>query len=138
MTKRDFLSTEKLEKNITNRKVFINKDKVTWLQTKHIEIMKEHLHSIYMQCFEQDVQELNIGKKIRGKLLPLNAELLVPLWPDGKPIHQAKLNDLQSMRHLIPEDCWPFYEGLKGIRDSSDEDIDGFGPELDFDMEEAF
>ncbi|KAF9411133.1 hypothetical protein HW555_009995 [Spodoptera exigua] len=57
------------------------------------------------------------------------------LWPQGKAIPQAKLEDLRSMYSLIPEDCHAFYDSLKGNSCIS-EYVDGYGPSLDFDLEE--
>ncbi|KAF9407526.1 hypothetical protein HW555_012482 [Spodoptera exigua] len=53
----------------------------------------------------------------------------------GKAIPQAKLEYLRSMYSLIPEDCHAFYDSLKGNSCIS-EYVDGYGPSLDFDLEE--
>lgn len=112
---KDFVSIEKLEKNITNRKVFINKVKVNWLTTKNIQIRKD-VHSVFMSSGNnEEYQELYIGRKFKGSVLPLCSEFLIP-WPDGKPITQAKLDDLKSMFNLIPEDCLSFYKKPAGYR----------------------
>lgn len=135
MEKEDFVSTEKLEKNITNRKMFINKVKVNWLKTKHIQIRKDNVHSVFMSSDNnEEYQELYIGRKFKGSALPLCSELLIPLWPDGKPITQAKLDDLKSMFSLIPEDCLSFYKNLQGIE--GPDYIEGFAGEQDFEFEE--
>ncbi|XP_047518759.1 uncharacterized protein LOC125058680 [Pieris napi] len=135
MKRNDFVSTEKLEKNITNRKMFVNKVKVNWLKTKHIQLRKENEHSFFMKTDDNEhYQELHIGRKYKGSLLPLSAELLVPLWPEGKPITQAKLNDLKSMFNLIPEDCLLFYKNLKGME--GPDFIEGFSGEADYELED--
>lgn len=130
----DFMSTEKLEKNITNRKTFNNKVKVNWLKTKHIQIRKDDIHSVFMKSDTEQYQELNIGRKVKGSVLPLNSQLLTPLWPNGKPITQAKLDDLKSLFNFIPEDCLNFYRNLKGME--GPDFIEGFSGHQDFDLEE--
>ncbi|XP_022816992.1 uncharacterized protein LOC111349897 [Spodoptera litura] len=135
MEKEDFVSTEKLEKNITNRKLFVNKLKVNWLRTKHIQLRKDNVHSIFMRSDDiEEYQELYIGRKFKGSMLPLSSELLIPLWPDGKPITQAKLNDIKSMFNLIPEDCLSFYKNLQGME--GPDYVEGFSGGQDFNFED--
>ena len=78
---------------------------------------------------------LILKKKIKGKPIDISQHDLILLWPNGKEIPQAKLNDLMSMLDLIPRDCHVFYKSLKG-NDNMVEDIDGYG-ELDFVPEET-
>lgn len=49
MAQENFLSSKNIEKNIVNRKTFINKEKINWLQTKVIVIKKEHMYIVYMK-----------------------------------------------------------------------------------------
>lgn len=132
MDSQNFWSTEKLEKNITNRKTTIDKNKINWLKIRKIMLKKNKLYSFFMATEpDGDYVEVSIEKKTKGTSFPLNTELLTPLWPNGKEIAQAKLND-----HLIPSDCKRFYENLKGNPNLID-DIDGFGVpdfELQFDF----
>lgn len=136
MQKIDFYSIEKIEKNIMNRKKFTDKSKVNWLSTKEIKIEKDKMFSIFMRSsLEEDFKELLIDKKVKGEVRPIKKSDLCLLWPNGKPIAPPKLADLQSMYQFIPEDCLQFYRTLK----SSDEiidDIDGFGREPDFDIQD--
>ncbi|CAH1634676.1 unnamed protein product [Spodoptera littoralis] len=132
MQMKDFVSTSKIEKKIVNRKTFISKEKVNWLKTKEICIKKNFKHSIFMKI-DGVVKELNIEKKVRGKVLDISEDDFNYLWPDGKEIAQAKLDDLTSMFHLIPKDCLDFYKFLKGKE--SEEDVDGYGAEPDFEVE---
>ncbi|KAF9418473.1 hypothetical protein HW555_004761 [Spodoptera exigua] len=60
--------------------------------------------------------------------------LMAPLWPTGKPVPDAKLKDLKSMLHLIPQDSHDFYVKLTGNEDTED-DIDGFSGQPDFELE---
>lgn len=59
MNKADFYSTEKLEKNTTNRKKFTDKTKVNWIKTKEIRIEKEKVFSIFMKPSLEDIQGIN-------------------------------------------------------------------------------
>lgn len=136
MKKNDFMSTKNLEKNTVNRKLFITKEKVNWLKTKQILIDKENKFIIFMKtAMDAAFSQLNIEKKIKGKPIDISQHDLILLWPNGKEIPQAKLNDLMSMLDLIPRDCHVFYKSLKG-NDNMVEDIDGYG-ELDFVPEET-
>lgn len=133
MQKQDFISVSKFEKKIVSRKTFTTKEKVNWLRTKEILLKKEAEHSIFMKSVDRPFQELDIGKKIKGMYLPISEEDFVLLWPNGKEIAQAKLNDLTSMFELIPKDCLGFYKSLKGNMNVVD-DVDGFGCEPDFEI----
>lgn len=136
MNKADFYSTEKLEKNTTNRKKFTDKTKVNWIKTKEIRIEKEKVFSIFMKpSLEEDYKELTIEKKVKGETRNINMSDFCLLWPDGKAIAPAKLADLQSMYQYIPEDCHKFYKNLKSMEGMID-DVDGFGGEPDFEMQE--
>ncbi|KAF9791441.1 hypothetical protein SFRURICE_014779 [Spodoptera frugiperda] len=44
-----------------------------------------------------------------------------PLWPTGKLVSEAKLKDLKSMLHLIPQDSYDFYVKLVGQDDIEDD-----------------
>lgn len=135
MKTEDFLGTKKIEKKIVNRKICTNKDKVNWLKTKQILLKKEEKYLITMTLESGDIKELDLSKKIKGITIQFTEEDFEVLWPQGKAIPQAKLEDLRSMYNLIPEDCQEFYNTLKG-NSSINEDVDGYGPTLDFDLED--
>ncbi|CAH0587826.1 unnamed protein product [Chrysodeixis includens] len=136
MEKKDFFSTKKIEKNIVNRKVFLDKTKVNWLITKEILIKKEEKFVIFMKTQnEEKFKELNIEKKIKGKSLEISDNDFTLLWPNGKEIPQPKLDDLKSIFDFIPKDCLDFYKSLRG-NPSLHDDIDGFGGEPDFAQEQ--
>lgn len=61
-------------------------------------------------------------------------EDLTLLWPNGKEIPQAKLDNLKSMFDLIPKDCLPFYKSLRGNENIMN-DVDGFGDSVDFSID---
>lgn len=136
MTKTDFLSTTKLEKKIINRKKFTDSSKVSWLHTKEIKLDKDKMFSIFMRStLEDDFNELKIDKRIKRELQYIKESDFCLLWPNGKPIAPAKLVDLQSMYHYIPEDCLQFYRTLQSSEEATD-DVDGFGGVPDFEVQE--
>lgn len=136
MTKNDFKSTEKLERNTINRNKFTDKSKINWLKTQEIKIEKDKKYSLFMrQSLKEDFKELNIDKNIKGNVLEINKNDLCLLWPEGKPISPAKLNDLQSLFPYIPEDCIEFYKALRSS-EGIIEDVDGYCGSLDFEIEE--
>lgn len=136
MTKTDFLSTTKLEKKIINSKKFTDSSKVSWLHTKEIKLDKDKMFSIFMRStLEDDFNELKIDKRIKRELQYIKEFDFCLLWPNGKPIAPAKLVDLQSMYHYIPEDCLQFYRTLQSSEEATD-DVDGFGGVPDFKIQE--
>lgn len=62
----------------------------------------------YYRNLDEDFAQVNLKKKKNAFLLP--KEMMEPLWPNGKPISEAKLNDLKSLLPLIPEDAQDFYK----------------------------
>ena len=57
-------------------------------------------------------------------------------WPNGKPIAEAKLQNLKEMMHLIPADALPFYKNLQGT--NIIEDVEGYNvnvEDLDFEVD---
>ncbi|CAH1646166.1 unnamed protein product [Spodoptera littoralis] len=140
MNNEQFLGCSNIEQGIVNRKVFRNKKKVNWLMTKEILLKKDFRYSIFMRIdFESEFDELFIKKRLGrggGEEVEIVMSELVQLWPDGKEIAQAKLNDLRSMEHLIPADCRAFYENLRG-NDQILDDLDGYGTIPDFELEET-
>jgi len=48
MNDEDFVSSEILEKKITNRKVSISGDKINWLQIRQIKLCRNHPFSLFV------------------------------------------------------------------------------------------
>ncbi|KAF0683858.1 Serine/threonine-protein phosphatase, partial [Aphis craccivora] len=139
MNKEDFVSTENLEKKITNRKVSESGDKINWLATRQIKLYRSKPFSIFMNSTlsVDNFVEVNMEKRCRGRqsTTPFPAEiLLTQLWPDGKEINKLKLEDIKSIMHLIPTDAHAFYSNLIG-NSVIDEDVGGFNEFLDFEIE---
>lgn len=140
MKPEDFLSTKQLEKAITNRKKSTEGDKVNWLKIRVVEVRKEKPMSLFVktELNQESFEEISVKKKGRQSHSENNrffSRQLQDLWPQGKPISTKKLEDLKSMFSLIPKDCQAFYKQFTGS-DSITDDIEGFGCELDFEVEE--
>lgn len=143
MTKEHFISCEKLEKSVTNRKKGSGGENVNWLKLKVIESRKSEPFKIFVKSdLKQDTYvEINIKKKGNKTKSPggsvtsrkFYSDNLNELWPQGKPISKEKLQDLKSMYHLIPKDCLSFYKNLKSA--DLEDDVDGFSGELDFEVQ---
>ncbi|KAJ8720783.1 hypothetical protein PYW08_006248 [Mythimna loreyi] len=134
MKTEDFLSSANLEKKITNKKKATDGSKVSWLNTKEIMLKKDEF-SIFMQSnLDNEHIEVNIKKSLRGNTGLITKQVMDPLWPSGKPISEAKLNDLKSLLHLIPDDAQEYYKKLSGNSTVQD-DIDGFSGTVDFEVE---
>lgn len=135
MKTEDFLSSANLEKKITNRKKATDGSKVSWLNTKEIMLKKEDEFSIFMRSnLDDDHIQVNIKKSLRGNTGLLTKQAMDPLWPNGKPIPEAKMIDLKSLLHLIPDDAQECYKKLTGNTTVQD-DIDGFSGTVDFELE---
>ncbi|KAI8432526.1 hypothetical protein MSG28_013523 [Choristoneura fumiferana] len=59
-----------------------------------------------------------------------------PLWPTGKPIPEAKLKDLKSLLHLIPQEYHSFYVNLDADKHIED-DLEGFSDHVVLQQERA-
>lgn len=98
-------------------------------------IKKDDNISIFMRSnLDEDYLEVSLKKNLRANTCQLTMALMDPLWPDGKPIPEAKLKDLKSLLHLIPRDAQEFYKKFTGDATVED-DIDGFSGEVDFEVE---
>lgn len=135
----DFVSTAKIEKQITNRKKDIDEMKINWLHMKEIKVQRDKPYSLFVKNIHNssEYSEINIRKR-QGR--PRDSDInfsnnLERLWPNGKPVAQAKLDDIRSYMHLIPAADQGFYLNLIGDT-SIEEDIEGYNvTALDFDVE---
>ncbi|CAG9825752.1 unnamed protein product [Phaedon cochleariae] len=135
----DFYSTEDIEKQISNRKLTTNKEKVSWLKTKIIKLEKSKPNSIFLceshSPEENDFKEIDILKITRGKKIPIDPQKLKVLYPEGKAISKKKWDDIKTLLKFLPKDAIDFYR-VENIENFED-DIEGFGSKTDFDYEDA-
>lgn len=59
-----------------------------------------------------EFQSVNIAKRTTDKINFETVEL-EHLWPSGRPLSEAKLNDLKEMMQLVPDKYKYFYEFLE-------------------------
>lgn len=137
MKKEHFFSVADLEKEITNRKTDTNKEKISWLRTRVIKIEKEKPFSIFLKYTHNendDFHEVLLNKNPkRQPPLAFKNDVEI-LWPNGKEISNKKLEDIKSLLPFIPKDAKSFYRNLNGM--DFDDDLDGYGENLDFEPEE--
>lgn len=108
----EFYGTVELEKQIVNRKLDVENQKISWLKAREILLDIKHPFSIFLRTnFEDSYAEIDIRKKQLGRPA-LFKDLLTPMWPEGKKISHPKIEDIKSVMHLIPNDCKHFYEIL--------------------------
>lgn len=137
MGSEDFFSTQDMEKQITNRKVSVEKNKVSWLKAKVIKIEKSKPFSVFLKDShdpEAPFAEIDISKSSRGRKSLRDFPPLTLLYPEGKEISTKKAEDIKSLMKFIPSDARLFYK--IGTVQDFDDDIDGFGQNLDFEVEE--
>ncbi|CAH2005914.1 unnamed protein product [Acanthoscelides obtectus] len=129
---------EKLEKEITNRKKRCEEDKFSWLKIKEIKLLNEKPFSIFIETTHDatdNYKEIDIKKGKGNPQTMLFSRHLQPLWPNGKPVAEAKLKDIKSYLNPIPPADHPFYVNLIGD-DTIEEDTEGYNAELDFQIQE--
>lgn len=81
-------------------------------------------------------QLVNIQK--RGKLNSLKDIRLEKLWPEGQPLSKEKVKDLKNLLNFLPVSAQQHYSFLDEIAQVDFlDDVDGFGENLDFDLEEG-
>lgn len=133
----DFYSIEDIEKQISNKKMSTNKEKISWLKTKIIKLEKSKPTSIFLceshSPEENRYKEIDISKS-RGKKNPIDPKKLKMLYPEGKAISKKKWDDIKTLLKFIPKDATEFYT-IKNVENFED-DIEGFGSNVDFDFED--
>lgn len=136
MSPENFFSVHGLESLITNRKVDLNREKVSWLNTHEILIEKNQPGIIKMRSkIDGPFQSVNLNKLRRQ--LEMKDIVLGSLWPTGRNLSKEKIKDLRSLMHLIPPEHQHFYEQLLNRVGEADfiDDVDGFGEAVDFEVE---
>lgn len=137
MMVKDFVGTSAIEKIIVNRKKDVEDNPVSWLKTREISLTKDKPYNLTLnRIFRGESQIVDLTKKSPGRKRKSSSfQELQPLWPNGKAISTAKLADIQSIIHLIPNDAKSFYKHYSADENVTD-DLDGFGGTLDFDVEQ--
>lgn len=85
-------------------------------------------------------QVIDITKGGKGRKQKPNFALDLPvLYPSGRELSAAKVQDLKELLKLIPSDAKSFYNFLKNVN-SGDfvDDADGLGNSIDFEVEEQY
>lgn len=136
MSPNDFFSVHGLESLITNRKVDLDREKVSWLETHEI-LMEKNQPGIIKMRKKIDGPFQSVDLKKAGYPLDMKNIILGSLWPTGRNLSKEKIKDLRSMIDLIPPEYQHFYyERLNRVGEADFiDDIDGFGETIDFEVE---
>lgn len=121
MTHEDFLSTQNLEKSVTNRKKNVDGDPLNWLQMRWIRIEKAEPFAMkYKTTFlaEMPFEVINIQKKSEnGRPLASLANVKQDLlYPTSRPISMAKKKDMIDLLKYIPPIHHQYFKELKTER----------------------
>nr|CAI5837459.1 unnamed protein product [Callosobruchus analis] len=121
----DFYSTGNLEKQISNRKCSIDKEKVSWLRTKIIKLEKSAPNSVFLceshSPTESNFKEIDISKPARGKKrTAIDPQKLEILYPNGKAVSKQKWDDIKSLLKFVPKDAFEFYK-IQNIENFEDD-----------------
>ncbi|KAH9631331.1 hypothetical protein HF086_007666 [Spodoptera exigua] len=106
-TKDDFFSIESIQNQITNRKCDIQKQKIFWLDTFEIELVKNEPTMLHMKSKLTDVaKSIDICKGGKGRKNQIDFETALPLLhPEGRELSTEKIKDLKDILRLIPSDA---------------------------------
>lgn len=104
------------------------------------EILLEKSQPFLLKMYEMpgaDFKIVNIQK--RGKPISLKEIRLEKLWPEGQPLSKEKVKDLTELLKFLPSAAQQTFSFLENIvqRDSLD-DVDGFGENVDFELENDY
>jgi len=135
--KNDFVSVENLVKAITNRKVDVSRNKVSWLSCHEILLSKDQPTTLLMRSnLSQEHQIVSIEKQGKGRKPCIKYIELPLLWPQRRALSLEKLKDLKEMYKLIPKDVQQFYKTILSSNTAEfQDDVDGFGATIDFETE---
>lgn len=135
MSPENFFSIEQLQSLITNRKVDVNGNKVSWLGTHEILLEKDQPNIIKMRA-ETSGPFQTVNLKKNNCDMDFKNVILSELWPSGRPLSKEKIKDLREMLDLIPLEHRDFYDSLDYAQETDFvDDIDGFGEFVDFEVE---
>jgi hypothetical protein len=116
MTTQDFFSTSPLEKDVVNRKTFIDGKKVEWLKTCWIRLEKENPRALKMkQTHNEDYpfSTLDLNRRIRERSQAFENIGLPLLYPNERTLTKEKLKDVLDFCQYIPPVHHPFSKELK-------------------------
>lgn len=111
MTQEDFFSTVLLEKDITNRKINGEGEKVEWLKFQWILFTNDKPYHMFYKYSNNEFVTfscVNLSKRIMAK-----PKELQKLYPNGHSIQKEKYNDLTELMQFIPPIHHDFYKNIK-------------------------
>lgn len=134
-----FKSVGPLLKAITNRKIDLEKNKISWLKTYEIELKKDIPCMMYLKSALNEtsrIVDISKNKKLNDMHHFQNISLPL-LWPNGKELSSSKVKDLKDILKFIPEDCKHFYSFLETVRSAEfEDDFEGIGRTIDYEIEQ--
>lgn len=106
LEKTDFVSVDNILKAVTNRKVDVVKNKVSWLNCHEIMLIKGQPTTLFMKSsLYQEHQIVNTEKQGRGRKPSIKDIELSPLWPDGKPLSTEKTKRSKRIAQISTQRC---------------------------------
>lgn len=111
MRQEDFKSTVLLEKDITNRKVNVDGEKVEWVKMQWLYFVKDKPYKMFFKYSNNEFVafiSVNFSKRLMAK-----PKQLEQLYPNGLAISNEKYNDLMELLQFILPIHHEFYKSLK-------------------------
>ncbi|KAL4713786.1 hypothetical protein ACJJTC_012303 [Scirpophaga incertulas] len=141
LEKDDFQSVAPLQNSITNRKSDVDKQKISWLSTFEIELRRSEPTKLFMKSnLDEEARVVDISKGAKNRKQKPNFVLDLPiLYPNGRELSSAKIQDLKELMKLVPSDAKAFYGFLRTVTPGDFvDDADGLGNSVDFDIDETY
>nr|CAI5817157.1 unnamed protein product [Callosobruchus analis] len=112
LTEKDFISTDALEKTVTNRKKSNEDGSINWLKIQWLKYKKEDMYEIFYK--ESNNEEALFRKiNIKKRNATLYTGKLQLLYPTGRKIDHLKYSNLKDLLPYIPPIHHAFYLSLQ-------------------------
>lgn len=121
----EFLSTDVLEKAITNRKKDEDGNELNWLQIQWMRFEQSEPYKIqFKYTTEEEVpfRVLNLTKRCRGRPPGIHQFEQRVLYPNGRPVTAKKKADMLALLQYIPPVAHPYYLNLQDEENNEEDD----------------
>jgi len=123
MPKNAFLDFKVLLKQIVNRKVNMQGEKVEWMKIRWMRFRKDNPYKMMYKYTvgDDEFKEVNFQKQRKGRQQQKPIQNLPMLYPSGRRISQAKFKDIQDLMKYVPPVHHEFYKSIPHEQHKSSE-----------------
>jgi len=114
MPKTAFLDFKVLLKEIVNRKVNMQGEKVEWMKIRWMRFRKDNPYKMMYKYTvdDDDFKEVSFEKQRKGRQRQKQILKLPMLYPSGRLISRAKFKDIQDLMKYVPPIHHDFYSSI--------------------------